>query len=85
MSIGGLENSGESAGIGVLGMGDIGGEVDIGDREEEGHGDGENGEEEDDMGERGAEEHVESESECMVSLTGQGLVLVLSVMLSQSY
>ena len=87
MSIGGFANSGESAGIGVLGIGDIGGEDDIGDKEDDVHGEGKNEEEEDDKGESGAEEQVETESflslswQWMVSLTGLDLLLsMLSVL-----
>ena len=59
MSSGGLENSGESAGIGVLGgSGETGGDEDIGDNEADGHGEGEKGEEENELGDRGAEEDV---------------------------
>ena len=59
MSSGGLENSGESAGIGVFGgSGETGGEEDIGDNEDDGHGDGEKGDEENELGDSGAEEQV---------------------------
>ena len=89
MSSGGLENSGESAGIGVFGgSGETGGDEDIGDNEDDGHGDGENGEEENELGDSGAEEHVvDIESflglaggHWMVSLMGEDL---LSFILSQ--
>ena len=62
--------------------------IDIGDREDDGHGDGENGEEENELGDSGAEEHVvDIESflglaggHWMVSLMGEDL---LSFILSQ--
>ena len=89
MSSGGLEKSGESAGTGVFGgSGETGGDEDIGDSEDDGHGDGENGEEENELGDSGAEEHVvDIESflglaggHWMVSLMGEDL---LSFILSQ--
>ena len=89
MSSGGLEKSGESARTGVFGgSGETGGDEDIGDSEDDGHGDGENGEEENELGDSGAEEHVvDIESflglaggHWMVSLMGEDL---LSFILSQ--
>ena len=61
MSTGGLENNGESTGIGVLGTGDIGGDDDMGDNDDDGHDDGKN-DEVTDNGDRGVEEHVDMES-----------------------
>ena len=60
VSTGGLENRGESAGIGVFGLGEIGGEDDMPDNEEDGHGEDENGDGENDeeVGDNGTEEHV---------------------------
>ena len=84
MSSGGLENSGESAGIGVfVGRGETGGDDDIGDNDDDGHGEGENGDEENELGESGAEEQlVDMESflglwggHWMVSLMGLDLLL----------
>ena len=70
-SIGGFERSGESAGMGREGvLGDIGGDDDIGDKEDDGHDEGKNDEDEDEAGDSGAEEQEETESECMVSLAG---------------
>ena len=86
MSSGGLENSGESAGIGVLGgSGETGGDDDIGDSEDDGHGEGENGDEENELGDSGAEEQVvDMESflglgggQWMVSLMGLDLLLFI--------
>ena len=95
-SPGTLLNSGESIGIGVLGMGDMGGDVDIGDNDDDWHpdDDDEGKKDEDefvDQGERGVEEQVESESflgllwHWMVSLTGSGLLLVPLSMLSNDW
>ena len=85
-SPGALLKSGESIGIGVLGMGDMGGDVDIGDRDDW-HDDDDEGKNEEeelvDQGERGVEEQVDMESSLglllhwMVSLTGGSLLLLL--------
>ena len=59
-STGGLENKGESMGMGVLfNDGDIGGDVDIDEGQEE---DGKNCEEVHDKGDNGVDEQVETES-----------------------
>ena len=72
-------------GIGVLGIGDMGGDVDIGDNEDW-HDDEEGKNEEEelvDQGERGVDEQVDMESflglllHCIVSLTGSLLLLLL--------
>ena len=85
-SPGALLNRGESIGIGVLGKGDMGGDVDIGDSDDwhDEEDDGKNEEEElVDQGERGVEEQVDTESSLalllhwMVSLTGGFLSLLL--------
>ena len=95
-SPGTLLNSGESIGIGVLGMGDMGGDVDIGDSDDDWHPEDDEGKKDEeefvDQGERGVEEQVDSESflgllwlHWIVSLTGSGLLLVPLSMLSNDW
>ena len=62
MSTGGFVNNGESIGIGVFDIGDIGGDDDCGEREEEGQEEGKNEDEDIDSGDRGVEEQVDMES-----------------------
>lgn len=94
-SPGTLLNSGESIGIGVRGIGDEGGDVDIGDSDEL-HADDDEGKNDDeeelvDQGERGVEEQVDIESflglllHWIVSLTGSLLLLLPPSMLSNDW
>ena len=80
MSSGGLDNSGESAGIGVFGgSGETGGDEDIGDNEEEGQGEGEKGDEENELGDSGAEEQVVDMESFLVLVGGHWMVSLMGL------
>ena len=81
-----LLNKGESIGIGVLGVGEMGGDEDMGENDEETHDDDDGKKDEEefvDQGERGVEEQVDRESflvlllHCIVSLAGSLVLLLL--------
>ena len=75
-----MENSGESAGIGVFGgSGETGGDDDIGDNEEDGQGEGEKGDEENELGDSGAEEQVVDMESFLVLVGGHWMVSLMGL------